>query len=347
MWRSIRLVVYGLIFLFLQNSSFFAQTSSTQKPKTAATEEAAVSAKPTQPTNTASAVSDVDPVITIQGVCGQASSQSRKGSGSCSTVITRKEFEKLMNALDPGGEPISSLGRQNLAQAYVEALAFVQAAHKSGMDESAQTQEVLYWARLRTISELYRRNLQEEYRTPSAEEIEAYYQQHLKSFETVHLLRILAPRESPREDKAEFDKKALAAMQTALTRARNGEPLEAIQKDVYSSIGLERPPGTDLGTFRRSDFMAKEAEEVFSLQPGEASQLETEVKSYVIYKIASKSTLTLAQAKAEIVQEISQQKYRDALKAVMDSAHADFNEQYFGPMAPKPALEPPAMPRSH
>jgi hypothetical protein len=49
--------------------------------------------------------------------------------------------------------------------------------------------------------------------------------------------------------------------------------------------------------------------------------------------------------KADIIHEIAQQKYRGALKAVMDSAHADFNEQYFGPMAPKPPLESPVVPR--
>jgi parvulin-like peptidyl-prolyl isomerase len=91
--------------------------------------------------------------------------------------------------------------------------------------------------------------------------------------------------------------------------------------------------------------MEKEAADVFSLQPGEVSPLETETKSYVIYKVASKETLKEAQVKAEIIREIAQQKYRDALKAVMDSAHADFNEQYFGPMAPKPPIEAPVMPR--
>ena len=106
--------------------------------------------------------------------------------------------------------------------------------------------------------------------------------------------------------------------------------LEQIQKDVYAGLGLERPPATDLGTYQRADFMEKEAADVFSLQPGEVSPLETEIKSYVIYKVASKETLKEAQVKADIIHEIAQQKYRDALKAVMDSAQADFNEQYFG-----------------
>ena len=251
-----------------------------------------------------------------------------------------------MHALNPGGQSVSSNGRQNLAQAYVEALAFEDAARKAGTEDTEEFREVMFWVRLRTIADLYRRNLQEKYRTPEPEEIDSYYQQHLASFERVHLLRILVPRENfSGGDKNEFDKKALAAAQAARTRAMNGEALEQIQKDVYAGLGLDHPPATDLGTYQRADFMEKEAADVFSLQPGEVSPLETEIKSYVIYKVASKETLKEAQVKAEIIHEIAQQKYRDALKAVMDSAHADFNEQYFGPMAPKPPIEAPVLPR--
>jgi len=65
----------------------------------------------------------------------------------------------------------------------------------------------------------------------------------------------------------------------------------------------------------------------------------------VIYKVASKETLKEAQVKADIIHEISQQKYRDALKAVMDSAPADFNEQYFGRMPSPPPIDGPVAPR--
>ena len=101
-----------------------------------------------------------------------------------------------MHALNPGGQTISSNGRQNLAQAYVEALAFEDAARKAGTEDTEEFREVMFWVRLRTIGDLYRRNLQEKYRTPEPEEIDSYYQQHLGSFERVHLLRILVPRES-------------------------------------------------------------------------------------------------------------------------------------------------------
>jgi PPIC-type PPIASE domain len=346
MWLANVLVVASGITFFLLQTPASGQISSSEKPNQAAERQASsVPAKPERPADSASAVGETQAVITIRGLCAEDATSSKPGN-SCNKQITRKDFERLMHALNPGGQTVSPNGRQNLAQAYVEALAFADAARKAGTEDTEEFREVMFWVRLRTIADLYRRNLQEKYRTPEPEEIDSYYQQHLASFERVHLLRILVPRENfSGGDKNEFDKKALAAAQAARTRAVNGEALEQIQKDVYAGLGLDHPPSTDLGTYQRTDFIEKEAADVFSLQPGEVSPLETEIKSYVIYKVASKETLTEAQVKAEIIHEISQQKYRDALKTVMDSAHADFNEQYFGPMAPKPPIEAPVLPR--
>ena len=145
-------------------------------------------------------------------------------------------------------------------------------------------------------------------------------------------------------DKNDFDKRALQAAQSAHERAAKGDDPGQIQKDAYSTLGLESPPATDLGNFRRADFLEKEADEVFSLQPGEISRVQTEPKSYVIYKVLSKETLPESQVKAEIAREIAQQKFKDAIKAVGDAAPAEFNEQYFGPMAPKLPVEAPIVP---
>ncbi len=344
MWLvNVLVLASGILFSLLQTPAS-NQILSGEKPNQAA--ERPASSVPPKPADPALAVKDTEPVITIRGLCAEGVGSSGHAGNPCNKQITRKEFERLLNALNPGGQSVSSNGRQNLAQAYVEALAFADAARKAGTEDTEEFREVMFWVRLRTIADLYRRNLQEKYRTPEPEEIDSYYQQHLASFDRVHLLRILVPRENfSGGTKNEFDKKALAAAQAARTRAVNGEALEQIQKDVYAGLGLNLPPSTDLGSYQRADFIEKEAADVFSLQPGEVSPLETEIKSYVIYKVASKETLTEAQVKADIVREITQQKYRAALKSVMDSAHADFNEQYFGPMAPKPPIEPPVVPR--
>ena len=344
MWLlNVLVVLSGLTFSLLQTSASDQASSQAQSHQAA---EGRVSSVPPKPTDSASAVAETQAVITIRGLCAQGAGSSSQPDNSCNKQITRKDFERLMRALNPGGQAISSNGRQNLAQAYVEALAFEDAARKAGTEDTEEFREVMFWVRLRTIGDLYRRNLQEKYRTPEPEEIDTYYQEHIGSFERVHLLRILVPREnSSGGDKNEFDKKALGAAQAARKRAVNGEAVEQIQKDVYAGLGLEQPPATDLGSYQRADFLEKEGADVFSLQPGEVSPVETEIKSYVIYKVASKETLKEDQVKADIIHEIAQQKYRDALKAVMDSAQADFNEQYFGPMAPKPPIEAPVIPR--
>lgn len=346
MWFvNVLVVAIGITFSLLQipaseQMSFFKQPGQQTQGQASS-----VPLKPNPPVDSASAVKDTEPVITIRGICAEEAGSKKQPGNPCNKQITRKEFERLMNALNPGGQSVSTNGRQNLAQAYVEALAFADAARKDGTEDTDEFREVMFWVRLRTIADLYRRNLQEKYRNPEPAEIDTYYQEHLGSFERVHLLRILVPRENSSVDKSEFDKKALAAAQAARKRAVNGEAIEQIQKDVYAGLGLEQPPATDLGTYQRADFMEKEAADVFSLQPGEVSPLETEIKSYVIYKVASKETLKEAQVKADIIHEIAQQKYRDALKAVMDSTQADFNEQYFGKMAPKLPLESPVLPR--
>ncbi len=344
MWLvNVLIVAIGITFSLLQIPAS-KQISSTEKPNQAA--QGQVSAVPDKQADSASPVGETQAVITIRGLCAEGAGSKSQTGNPCSKQITRKDFERLMNALNPGGQNVSPSGRQNLAQAYVEALAFEDAARKAGTEDTDEFREVMFWVRLRTIADLYRRNLQEKYRNPEPAEIDTYYQEHLGSFERVHLLRILVPREhSSGGDKIEFDKKALAAAQAARKRAVNGEAVEQIQKDVYGGLGLEQPPATDLGTYQRTDFIEKEAADVFALQPGEVSPLETEIKSYVIYKVASKETLKEDQVKAEIIREIAQQKYRDTLNAVMDSTQADFNEQYFGRMAPKPPIEAPAIPR--
>jgi hypothetical protein len=346
MWLvNILVLASGMACSLLQNPASSEQNSSSQQPASSV-------AKQVSPGPEASVVAPAQPVITIRGLCGESARAGGERAGPCSKVISRKDFESLMDALNPGGQPVSPTGRQNLAQAYVEALTFAEAAKNAGMEDTPQFREVMAWVRLRAIADLYRRNLQEKYRTPSPEEIDTYYAEHLASFERVKLARILVPRDDISvQDKTAFDQKALASATSARQRALKGEETAQIQKDVYATLGLSAPPATELGNYRRADFLEKESAEVFALQPGEVSQVEMGPKSYVVYKVLAKETLPESQVKAEITRDISQQKFRDAIQAVTGSTHPEFNKQYFGPgMAAKsPAAQPvlPMRPTAH
>ena len=316
------------------------------------------SAKPTQPPTPTANTSDTDlgskiapaqPVITIHGLC-EDNAQKKRAAGPCSKVITREEFEKLVNALNPGGQSISPHARQTFAQIYAESLALEAAARNAGLENTPQFSEIMTWMRLRTVADLYRRSLEEKYKTPAPEEVDAYYKQHLASYERVKISRILIPKENPAaHDKADYEKKALQAASTARERAAKGEDPGQIQKETYAALGLQSPPASELGNYGRANFMDKEAADVFALKPGEVTQVETESRNYVIYKVNSKETLPEEQVKNEISRTIADQKFKDAIKAANDSAHADFNEQYFGPgtsSMPRP-VPLPATPPAH
>jgi hypothetical protein len=254
------------------------------------------------------------------------------------------QFEKLMNALNPAGQAISAKGRQNLAKTYAESLALESAARSSGIEDSEEFRELIAWTRLRAIAELYRRKLEEKYRSPSPEEVDGYYQQHVASYERVKLSRVLIPRQSGTSgDDDEFDRKALEAANNARARAANGEDPELVQKDVYSALGLSTPPPVELGKYGRANFTDKEGPDVFALKAGEASPVEIEPKNYVIYKVEAKETLPEEEVKTEISHEIWQQKFKDAIAAITDADHFEFDEQYFGGRMNTP-LKVPLMP---
>jgi parvulin-like peptidyl-prolyl isomerase len=128
----------------------------------------------------------------------------------------------------------------------------------------------------------------------------------------VHVVRILIPRnasfpgdEKSEGEKPERDKTLLAVASEARQRTVKGDDPEQIQKDVYSALGIGAPPPTDLGNQARKDFVAEESAELFSLKPGNVSKLETELASYVIYKVISRETLPENQVKEQISREIS------------------------------------------
>lgn len=299
---------------------------------------------PSKSGNTTETVPATQPVLTVRGLCDTDSSNTgqQKTCGK-SRSMTREQFEALMSALNPDAQALPANARRTLAKTYAEYLAVEAAARKEGMENTTELREFLEWTRLRAITDYYRRSLQEKYKNPSTAEIEAYYHEHQADYERVKLARILVPRESASIKTPEFDQKALQAAQEARARAVKGDDPTKIQQDVYKALGLVEPMPVDLGNRKRADMLPEEAKDVFSLKPGEITQVETETKNYVVYKAINKDIVPLEEVKAEIARAIYQQKFKEAMKAVLDAAPAEFNQEYFGaekaPAAPSPSLK--------
>jgi parvulin-like peptidyl-prolyl isomerase len=325
------------------NLAWFNPAQESSLPESGTPQRKTVEDQSQPATSTESSVRPEDAVITLHGVCSSSVGATQEKDESCKTVVSRRDFEFLSNSINLGGKPISTGARQNLAKTYAQYLVYEQPAKNAGLENTERYAEIMRWLRLRMLTDLLREKIVDEFRTPSAAEVARYYQDNVTEFERVHIARIMVPRnaavlrvEKLEGGKQEQDKKLLAVASEARQRAVKGDDPETIQKDVYSALQIGTVPPTDLGKQARKDFVAAESAELFSLQPGEVSKVETEVASYVIYKVISRETLPESDVKDQISREIARRKIEKANKAITQPVQPVYNDKYFGPPVPEP-----------
>ena len=286
------------------------------------------------PANDATQAKSLDPaapVITISGIC-EKSSASEENPKPCKTVVTREEFERLTAALAASGHAVLPNARQQMAQTYVDLLAYEQAARSSGLESSPAFQDLMQLVRLRTLFEVYRYNLQARFGAPSREDIDQYYQQNPSEFIEIKLRRFMVPRKNPAAaDQNEYEKRSLAVANDMHQRAAKGDDFDQLQREAYARLGLPGPPGTDMGNRRKASLLPDYRDEIFSLDSGQISKMEQEAFSYVIYKIESKRLLSEEAVREEISQKIARERMDKALKEITSGIQPEFNQQYFSP----------------
>jgi len=311
-----------------------SQPPAQSQPSGRPTQEPGILTPLPQP-DPAASVPPNQPVITMHGACANEQIGTTD-AGTCTTVLNKEQFEKLLDAINTNNQPIPPQMRRNLAQALVGLMTFAQAAEKAGMANDPKFEEVMRVVRMRTLQDMFQRSVDQKNRNSSPQEIEAYYAQNSGKYTEVKLGRIFVPKNNPTapvaQDKGEFEKKAEQLANDMRARAAKGEDLEKLQREAYATLGLTTPaPSAEAGTRRKGMLMPQEEEEIFSLKPGDLSKVEKEPTGFIIYKVESKQTVPLEQVKDEIGRELFRQKMDAQLKAINDSVHTDYNEQYFGP----------------
>ena len=303
----------------------------------AASYSAETSSQPAE-SNGATAVMLDDPVITIRGLC---SADAEKADPElCSTIVTRREFDALLSAVNVSGQKVSSLARQNFAKGYVLYAAFEQAARRAGFEDTEQFADIMRWARLRAVTDAYRGKIVEEARTAQQTAVDAYYRDHFALYDRISVMMVSLPRKPPAGfADHDFDQRTSAVMRDARERMVRGDDPAQIQKDCYSALHLSGVPLVDLQTRKRSDFSETVTEELLSLKPGDVSQIESEADSFVVYKIVSHQPLPEAKVQPEIVRAIAEDRVKQAFNSIGNSVHAEYNLNYFGP--PENAPVPP------
>jgi len=354
-----------IICLFIASTAL-AQTPSTTKKQGSTTKAPSSSPTPT-PTPQATPPSLLNrdekpaelppetPVISIKGLCpaenSAAVSNKVPANADCSMSVTKQQFDNLVKSFNTNNQTVTQAQRRNLGQSYVELLIFSEAAKAAGIENTPAFIEVMRVLRMKTLGDLYRNQLAEQYRNPSQQEIEDYYKANQEKFEGAKLTRIFIPTNNPdpqatAEKKTEYQKKAPQVAEDIQARAAKGEDMSKLQKDAYTALAIAAtPPTTDLGLARHGTFPPKIDQEIFSHKAGEVFRSD-EATGHMIYRVDGRQTSPLESVKAEITQQIFRQKMEAKTKELNSAVHTEYNEKYFGPPTAPMQLKPPVPPNT-
>ena len=334
------------------------------------------------PTEATASVPPNAPVITITGFCpaqpkpaaakGTAAkpapkSSESKTSSDCKTIITRAQFERIANNLAPN---ITPQQKKQLAGILPRLMVMSAQAKKEGLDKKPQYEERVKFNKMQILSQELQQNIQEEAAKVPDAEIEKYYKEHADSFEQFTVDRIFVPRTKqeaePKEEndkdeklteeqqkekqaaekaKQEQGEQAMSKLAEDLrARAAAGEDFVKLQKEAFEAAGMKiESPTVSLPNVRRSGLPAAHAS-VFDLKPGEVSQVINDSGGHYIYKVVSKTEMTIDQARNEIHGKLQGDRMREKLDKLNNSFKAEENQAYFGPANMMPARPRPGMP---
>jgi hypothetical protein len=316
-----------------------------------------------------------DPVITIKGFCQDGSAQG----DACKTVISRAQFEKLADTLQPNMSPAM---RRQLATAYSRMLTMSSAAEKRGLDKTPHFDESLHFARMQILAQELSKTLQADSTNVSDQDIQDYYQKNSPNFDQATFARIFVPKSkrtpapatkkagakagastaaekpkppikkvSPEEQEKAGEEAMTKEAKSLRARAAKGEDPDKLQKEAYVASGLPgTPPPTKMEKIRRTSLPTGH-QAVMDLKPGEVSEVISDPSGNYIYKMISKETLPLESAKTEIRNQLSSTRYRESMQHYQNNA--DLNDAYFGPARgqgmpmPPRGGKPPVQPRDN
>jgi parvulin-like peptidyl-prolyl isomerase len=287
-------------------------------------------------------------VITIPGTC-DTQDMGKAQASDCKTVITRAEFEQLLDAVAPAAPPAA---RRQLASRYASALVMANQAHEMGLDKGSRYEALIKIGRIQVSAQELVKHLQEKSATISDKEVEDYYHNNGSSYQEADVQRLYIPRTKQPDAKEKLsdeeakkrDQDSQDAMkkeaETLRARAAAGEDLDALQQEASTMAGLSTStPNTKLGKVRRTT-LPPDQSAVMDLKAGQVSEVFSSPGGYFVYKVLETNVLPLEKVREEIRGTLRSQRMKDSMAAIQQAATPQLNEQYFG-QAPATPQEPP------
>lgn len=342
---SFSLARHAFLCLLLVSLSWGQAASSkavpaTQKPVVPTTAAPRANAPDQSHRAASSSVEPDSPVITIDGLCDNPPAD-KVAAADCKTVITRAQFERMINAGQPN---MPARARREFATRYADALVMARKAEQMGLDRGANFEEQMRLARIEVLSRELDKAIQREASQIQDKDIEDYYRNNTASFEQAEMERIYVPKtqDSPTlsdktlsdPDKQKQSRRAEQVMKELAdrlhARAIAAEDFNKLQIEAYRVAGIKTTAGPNMGTIRRVSLPPSEGW-VMDLKPGEVSSVIAAANGYFIYKVKTKETLPLDQAREEIIGILRSRRVQDERRDILESATPTFNEVYFQP----------------
>jgi hypothetical protein len=292
------------------------------------------------------------PVLTIKGFCPaqnpqQMPKQPVAPENDCQTVVTRAEFEKLVDAISPA---MKVQAQRQLASAYPRLLVMAHDAEQRGLDKRQRFSVLQRFSRLQILSQEMVREIQQESANVSEKAIENFYRENTHTFERARLERIFVPirRQAEPLPEEKADDTHLKAQQTeseeAMTkeadklrvRAAAGEDFTKLQQAAYDAAGIKATATpSDVGKVRRTNLPAAHVL-AFDLKVGDLSQVITDASGHYIYKLVSKELPPLDVVKQEIKNTLRERNIQEAMQKIQQSFTTVMNPEFFGGGTPPP-----------
>jgi hypothetical protein len=337
---------YGLVCLLFgamawgqaANSTSTSATQQSGAPTATAPSNAAPAGNPTD-TADASKVAPDAPVITINGSCDNPPAD-KTADPNCKTVITRAEFERILDAIQPNMPPRV---RRQFATRYASALVMSQKAHEMGLDQGPKFEDRMKLARIQILSQGLSQAVQEKAGQISDKDIEDYYHNNSAAYEEADLQRIFISHTQQQplskiklsdaaEKKRQKDSEDVMKKEADKLRARAvaGEDFAKLQEEAFQLSGNKgKAPSTKMGKERRTGLPPSQAS-VMDLKTGEISPVLSDQSGYFIYKVGAKDVDPLDKVKEEIRGTMRTQRVQEQMQAVQQASTPTLDETYFG-----------------
>lgn len=272
------------------------------------------------------------PVITLHGLCPDKPAGTDPKSPDCQTVVTRADFEHLVQTLAPTMPPSA---KQQLAGDYSRMLVLSEEARKRGLDKTARFNDILSFMKMRILAQELLANVQEKAK-PTQAEIEKYYQDNQAKYQELTLKRLFIPRNPPAADdkkagepKAKTDAELQAEGERMRARLAAGEDFDKVQKEAYEAAGFKTPPPPTTIPNWRHDAVPPQQQQLFELKKGELSKVIVEPAGAYAYRVEETTTSPLEQVKPEIESQLANQHMQQQMEALTGTIKPEINQAYF------------------